>query len=319
LTPAEVAARDAIDSAMAGGDPEGERVALERGVAQLQARKLEVPEPLERRTIVVGEKEREYFLYVPESARGKPAPVVFGLHGGSANSGLSQHFKSDYTGLAEKEGFVVVYPSGIRGWNFNPGGVSGRGGQRKDWDDLGFFDAMFQQLIDERIADPKRIYITGGSGGGLMTWSLMHHRGDRIAAVGILVATLPRSHRDWPPMKRPIPAIVMLGTLDPLITWDGRDEHELNVHSAPETLNYLLGRNGCSGEPAVGALTDRDTTDGVQVETATWSQCKAPIVLYRMNGHAHGWPMVENNETGPKTKDFVPIEAFWAFLEKYSL
>src|SRR5262245_28007473 len=117
LTADEVAARDHIRQGLLGNDPEGERAAIE---ARLASQTFETPKQLERRTVQAGGREREYFVFVPESAKGKPAPVVFALHGQGATTGLSQHWKSDYTVLAAKEGFVVVYPSGVRGWNFDP-------------------------------------------------------------------------------------------------------------------------------------------------------------------------------------------------------
>ena len=88
-------------------------------VRRLRGRVADMPMPewLERRTIRVGDLDREYFLHVPPQAAGKPAPVVFALHGGAANSGLQMHLKVDYTKLADTEGFVVVYPSGVAGWN----------------------------------------------------------------------------------------------------------------------------------------------------------------------------------------------------------
>jgi polyhydroxybutyrate depolymerase len=315
LTAEEVVARTAIRSSLLGGDPEGERAAMAARAAELGGRSFATPEHLERRTLRVGAEEREYFLFVPRAAKGEPSPVVFGLHGAGSSSGLAQHWKSDYTALAEKEGFVVVYPSGVRGWNFDPGGPSGPRGAVSTTDDVGFFAAMFDRLIADGIADPKRIYVTGGSGGGFMTWSLMHHLGDRIAATGIVVAALPRAHTRWPPMPRPIPTLLMLGTIDPLIPWEGIERG----HSAADTVRILCERNGCQGEPEVATLPDRDPGDGVIVETATWTDAKAPVVLYRMNGHGHGWPMTEDVRSGPKTKDFVPIEALWAFLREHTL
>lgn len=43
--------------------------------------------------------------------------MVFDLHSGAAASGLAMHLKVDYTQAADREGFVVVYPSGTEGWN----------------------------------------------------------------------------------------------------------------------------------------------------------------------------------------------------------
>jgi len=191
LTADEIGARDRIRQGLLGNDPEGERAAIE---ARLASRTFETPEQLERRTVEAGGIEREYFLFVPEQAAGKPSPVVFALHGAGASSGLSQHWKSDYTGLAAKEGY-----------------------------------------------------------------------------------------------------------------------------SAVETIERLCEWNGCQGEPQLATLPDRDPTDGVTVETATWSGSRAPLVLYRMNGRGQGWPMTQDTKSGPKSQDFVPIEAFWSFLREHRL
>lgn|GEM_PF-3596287 len=71
-----------------------------------------VPRDLTRRTLKVGETERELFVHIPDTCRGKAAPVVFALHGGSASSGLAMHLKLELAPVAVREGFVVVCPSG---------------------------------------------------------------------------------------------------------------------------------------------------------------------------------------------------------------
>jgi poly(3-hydroxybutyrate) depolymerase len=110
------------------------RQQLEQQIRQSQGRErravlpgmgeLKTPEHLDRREIEAGARTREYFLFVPNLLKGTPAPVVFALHGGAANSGLQMHYKADYTVVAEREGFVV-YPSGVRGWPGVPANVSG--------------------------------------------------------------------------------------------------------------------------------------------------------------------------------------------------
>src|SRR5947207_6556017 len=61
-----------------------------------------------------GEK-REYLLYVPRSYdRSKPTPLVISMHGAGL-WGASQRDISGWNTLADKEGFIVVYPSGVGG------------------------------------------------------------------------------------------------------------------------------------------------------------------------------------------------------------
>lgn len=75
------------------------------------------------RTITVDNKERRYWLYVPASVEGKKnVPVVFSLHGRYGNDDpnnqkdiLTKDGKPIFTSLADKEGFIVVYPQGRNG------------------------------------------------------------------------------------------------------------------------------------------------------------------------------------------------------------
>ena len=127
----------------------------------------------------------------------------------------------DYTKLGEQEGYVTVYPSGVNGWNIGSHDAYSVKRRTSDADDVGFFRAMFDTLIEEGVADPKRIYVTGGSNGGVMTQFLVCHLADRIAGAGVMVATLPAAVKDWPKPARPIPIIIMLGTVDPMKPWNG--------------------------------------------------------------------------------------------------
>ncbi len=272
-----------------------------------------VPQGLERRTIRVGDLDREYFIHLPAGPAGRPAPVVFALHGGAANSGLQMHLKVDYTRLADKEGFVVVYPSGVAGWNIGSHDAYSVQRRTSDADDLGFFRAMFDALVREGVADAKRIYVTGGSNGGVMTQYLACAMPERIAGIGVVVATLPKAaERDWPKPTVPVPAVVMLGTKDGLKPWDGsRDQL-----SATETITFWRRVNGCDGDPVQQHLPDRDPADGCRVTVESWSG-KAPVAFYTLEGHGHGWPMQREKAdlgTGLKTRDISAPEEFWAFF-----
>ena len=275
--------------------------------------KAEVPPELERRTIAVGQAEREFFIHVPEKVRGRPAPVIFVLHGGAASSGLAMHWKTDFTRLGSREGYVTVYPSGINGWNIGSHDLYSVRRRTSDADDVGFFREMFDLLIKERIADPARIHVVGGSNGGVMTMHLVCHLADRIAGAGVLVATLPRAvTTSWPRPQRAVPIVIMLGTEDPMKPWEGNRDQM----SAEETVAYWRGINSCRKESVSLELPDLDPRDGCRVQVRRW-EGTAPVAWYTLQGHGHGWPMQRGRDdtgTGPKTRDISAPDEFWQFF-----
>lgn len=137
---------------------------------------------------------------------------------------------------------------------------------------------------------------------------------ERIAGIGVVVATLPRAaERDWPKPTVPVPAVVMLGTEDTFKPWIGsRDQF-----SAAETVAFWRRVNGCGAAPVRNELPDRDLADGCRVTVESW-EGKAPVVFYNLEGHGHGWPMQRGKAdtgTGAKTRDISAPEALWAFLQ----
>ena len=284
-------------------------------IRKLRSRLADMPAPenLTRRTLTVGGKEREFFINIPAKCKGKPSPVVFALHGGATSTGLAMHLKADFTVLGEKEGYVTVYPSGVNGWNIGSHDVYSVKRRTSDADDIGFFRAMFDTLTKEGIADPKRIYVTGGSNGGVMTQFLVCHLADRIAGAGVVVATLPRAaEKDWPKPSRPVPILIMLGTVDPMKPWNGNADQM----SADETTAFWRKQNACAGDGTKWDLPDRDPSDGCRAHAQRW-EGKAPVLFYTLEGHGHGWPMQKSRDatdTGPKTRDISTPEEFWRFF-----
>ncbi len=125
--------------------------------------------------IEVNGKTREYRLVVPESAAGgKPAPLVFAFHGlGDSKDRMPVYTRLD--ALAQKEGFILVYPNGTgRNWP-----IAFRGLQ----EDVDFFDALYNRLVTAYSADADRVYVTGMSNGAIFANLLASQRSDKIAAI----------------------------------------------------------------------------------------------------------------------------------------
>ena len=138
-------------------------------------------EPAHVRYPAADGREVPALLYVPHAeavAGGTPGAVMY-VHGGPTG----QHYRGwDPTPqLLANRGLVVLAP--------NVRGSTGYGREwqelnRRDWGggDLADVLAGVDWLVKERIADPKRIGITGGSYGGYMTLYALARHPDRFAA-----------------------------------------------------------------------------------------------------------------------------------------
>ena len=107
---------------------------------------------------------REYELYVPESYNSStPVPLMINMHGyGGSSSG--QLYTSDMRSLADANNFILVYLQGalLDGdphWNTAPLG----GDNKSDVDDIGFFNALLDELSANYALDTSRVYATGYS------------------------------------------------------------------------------------------------------------------------------------------------------------
>src|SRR5262249_16037730 len=108
---------------------------------------------------------REYLLYVPGSYDPtRPTPLVISMHGAGMWP-ASQRDVSQWNTVADEHGFIVVYPSGIRGagpriWRMGsePGGRA----------DVSFISDLIAALQATYNIDPRRIYADGLSNGGGM-------------------------------------------------------------------------------------------------------------------------------------------------------
>ena len=119
---------------------------------------------------------------------GKKYPLILNVHGGP-HAAYGMTFSHEFHWMAAR-GYVVLYP--------NPRGSSSYGAEfgnsiqhRYPGDDHLDLMAGVDELIRRGYVDPRKLAITGGSGGGLLTnWAIT--RTDRFAA-----AASQRSIADW--------------------------------------------------------------------------------------------------------------------------
>jgi dipeptidyl aminopeptidase/acylaminoacyl peptidase len=149
--------------------------------------KLSAPEEL-LYTSFDGERIQAWIQKPPDFKPGQRHPVILNIHGGP-HAAYGHVFMHEFHWMAAR-GYVVLYP--------NPRGSSSYGQEfgnviqyRYPGDDYEDLMAGVDELVRRGIADPERLGVTGGSGGGVLTnWTIT--RTDRFKA-----AVSQRSISDW--------------------------------------------------------------------------------------------------------------------------
>jgi polyhydroxybutyrate depolymerase len=131
--------------------------------------------------ITVGGRERTFLVHAPASYTGTtPVPVVLDFHGLSGSS-MQQKNLSRWDRLADSRGFLAVYPQGV-GSSWNAGRCCGDS-MSQSVDDVAFVRAIIMALQADACIDAKRVYTSGCSNGGGMSFRVACEAADVVAGV----------------------------------------------------------------------------------------------------------------------------------------
>lgn len=158
-------------------------------------------------------------FHVPATFHAGTSGLVVALHG-SQGSGLRLMNTSGLNAESDAMGFAVAYPfslvspgAGFTEWNefYNHSYGS------NPPDDVGFIRQVIQDLQTQVSPDPKRIYVTGLSNGGMMAHRVGVQLSSLVAAIGVVEGTLvsPGAVSDVPAAGGPVSVLILHGDQDP--------------------------------------------------------------------------------------------------------
>lgn len=261
-------------------------------------------------TIMHDDEERDYRLYIPNSYDGGEAvPLLFNLHGLGSNK-EEQELYGDFRPIADTANFIIVHPNGsvtdgTRFWNaFDIPG----------FDDVGFLVALIDSLSEEYVIDSTRIYSTGMSNGGFMSYELACVTENRFAAVASVTGAMDEERMDVCTPNRPIPTLSIHGTEDEVVPYYENPEFA----SVPEILNHWSLHINADEEPFVMALPDLDETDGSTVEHHIYPNGNRGkrVEHFKVIGGGHTWP---GTSYGQANQDIDASVEVWKFFRQFSL
>ena len=280
---------------------------------------------LQRQLYFQGRWERDYLVYLPvnyQKTPEHPIPLLIVLHGGGSTArNMIKLTQEGFHHLADEHRFIVAYPEGF-GRQWNDGRFEVRG--RRNMDDVGFLRDLIDMLVPYYAIDPQHVFVTGMSNGGHMAYRLACDLPDKIAGIAPVAALMPGNPEQACRPARPMPVLMIAGTDDPLVPYRGGavqvgTQQRGTVASADATLRFWAKINGCTGEPLVTDLEDRDPRDGTHIRETLYSSCDAPTVLYSIVGGGHTWPggmqYLDERMIGRTSREFDASEMIWGFFK----
>lgn len=298
--------------------------------------------------VQVGNLTRMALLHVPTQLSGK-APLVVNWHG-MMETPQEQQGLSDFNRVADEHGFIVVYPQGgarasivgkgLPGFTHNGGGCCSSACGAHLIDDVAFARALVPAVDAVVAVDRSRVYSTGFSNGGFMSYRLGCEASDIFAAVAPVSAVLANkpnlgmgSTQTWSCQPaRPVPMLHIHGTKDELVTYGG------NVFfgwpSVQASAKDWAKRNGCAGGHTTSfANTSTTTNNTVRCESLCGGS--ANVTLCTVTGGTHAWPGGQcGGKTGAACTVDIPgyatlhlagealihaSDEIWAFFSRFSL
>lgn len=247
-------------------------------------------------TIAVDQVERRYLLHVPDIPE-SALPLVIVLHGGggSAESAIAQ---TGFNAEADRQGFIAAYPQGsgrarpLLNALGKPGFLTWNAGAccgfavEHGVDDVGFIRAMVADIAQRHRLDPKRIYATGLSNGGMMAYRLACEASDLVAAIGAVSAVIVVAPCE---PRFPVSILHVHGTADRNVPIEGGiGPKSIEQHPYPpvaRSIAFWAARDDCRNDPIVSV-----PAPGVTLRSYPLCTLGIAVDYYVIEGGAHAWP-----------------------------
>ena len=227
---------------------------------------------------------RSMLVYAPSGIE-KNRPLIIQMHGMNQDAPYQKN-AAKWESIADTARFVVVFPNG----------------ENKAWDisgekDLNFIKAIINEMYSKYGIDKNRVYVSGFSMGGMMSYHVANKMGDQIAAIA------PVSGGGSPSSpKRAMPIMHTHGTTDDVV----------NYNSTVNTLKSWVNTQKCSSSSQKIKPYPANRS-GSAASLEIWSGCNdgVEVRLMTIDGKGHWYSMDEASVN-------TSVE-IWNFVKNYSL
>lgn len=271
--------------------------------------------------------QRSYLLHLPASY--DPSvdyPLLMALHGNGSN-GVQMSMLTGFNDLANNEEFIVVYPNAglpssifdVDAWNYElPSSVS---------ENADFFLALTDEIANNYSIDMDRVYLTGFSGGGYMTYEVLCDLQNKFAAFAVNAGLLSNTFQCS--VSKTIPILHIHGTEDLRVTYDASAIDETERMGVEDGMQFWANFNGCSINPVIEDIPNINLQDNCSVEKWSYTpfdmSC-SQVILYKILSGGHHWPdspidieALTGIDYGHWNKDINCSQVIWDFFYQHTL
>jgi polyhydroxybutyrate depolymerase len=244
---------------------------------------------------------RYFDVFVPNNLKLNPE-LVIQLHGGTQSKeelydggGACMYWKD----VAEKNNFLLLVPNGT---NAETGKATGNKlnwndcrihPDEKNADDVGFISKLIDWSIVNYKVNSKKVFVTGVSNGGLMSYRLALEIPQKITAITAFNANLYKES-ECKNTNIPIPVMIVNGTKDEFMPFYGgktKFRHE-DALSSQETVDFWV-KNNFSGNLPKTEITKFGGSKPIKSITCTIYDPESStnqIRYYEIEGAGHAMP-----------------------------
>ena len=259
--------------------------------------------------------DRYYYIQLAHPEAEGSSSVLFNLHGYGSNA-LEQMYYTNFNNLAntKENNFILIHPQGAplntvltsSSSHWNSGGWT----IGSTVDDVDFIDTIIKLVSQKYNLNQDRIYSTGMSNGGFMSYHLACNLSSKIAAVASVTGSMSKeTYEDCNP-DHPTSILQVHGTIDATVPFEGNSA--LGMRSINDVMNYWKLYDACDTEP-VSSIADYFDIE-ISVQHDTYLNClnDVQVELYKIEGMGHVWAKKERY-------GISATEKIWEFFNLYDI
>jgi poly(3-hydroxybutyrate) depolymerase len=253
--------------------------------------------------------KRDFAYYLPAAYDSSISiPLVINLHGANGNA-WNEIGSTCFKTIADRENFILLMPQALLGsfngetfyqWNAH---------YIFPWDDVSLLNYLIDYMYTKYNIDLRKVYISGMSNGGFMTYFAARSLQERVAAIAPISGLISSNVFENYTLNRPLPLCYMHGTADNIVRIDG-------TPSADDIIGFWVANNKCTSTPVITQLPDIAPYDNstVTLYQYTGYSTDSDIQFYKVNGGGHSIPGIEPGAN----MDINAYEVIWSFFKRHS-